>query len=76
MSAMLNRSPEYRKVQKLKIYRKSAAWEALIGPHDVKGTPTFILMVDGEETDRMRGFGFRKQKRIAAMYRKALEAME
>ena len=74
MRAILNRSPEYQKVQKLKLYRKSPAYNALIDPHDVDGTPTFILMVDGEEMDRMRGF--KGQKRIAAMYRKALEAME
>ena len=77
MRAILNRNPEYQKVQKLKLYRKSPAYNALIDPHDVDRTPTYILMVDGEEMDRMEGFkGQKGQKRIAAMYRKALEAME
>ena len=74
MSAILNESPELQKVQKLKVYRRTAAWKALAGAHDVKNWPTFILMVDGEEMDRMRGFD--GQEPIAAMYRKALEAME
>ena len=73
MSAILDESPELQKVQKLKVYRKTAAWKALAGTHDVKLTPTFILMVDGEATDRKVTA---KREEIAAMYRKALEAME